>query len=480
MDIVVLSIIYFVLILAVVGVLIYLIVDFNKYKESDATNLQKALSHVDAESNERKSNVNYVIQEANKMNKGMYDELKGNIQDTKSDLQFSLDRFGRAIKLVNPSGSVANPTVGTNTSTGASSGSVGSDMPSNVVPDVNLMSKVTAMNGMTVKDIAKVDKLNLGDKWQFSGVGDAHANDDWLRMFNKDGTGYSGGIAMGKLWVGGPSYHNADANFRGGSSEHNPGYGTHLPYVDNKNYIRGDTEIRGNTNNIGDLNIGRHANVQGRLHFSDPSMSMAPNGQNNSDPTYIEKKVFSPNNSELRITINDDANESVSIRSFACQTGNCSGEGVQKHKFDGSGNATHAGWTTTNGLTTNGMYMPNGNTIWTDGRMHMTGGELLYLLNKNGVIVGKEWGGNGQLQVQGTLSANEGINVNGDVNATRLCTGNVCLRGEGSDVYMESKDKTKTIARFSPNWDKILLFTNSDGKAPYFYVNNGKGYGIWG
>jgi hypothetical protein len=36
-----------------------------------------------------------------------------------------------------------------------------------------------------------------------------------------------------------------------------------------------------------------------------------------------------------------------------------------------------------------------------DGRMHIAGGELLYLLNKNGVIIGKEWGGNGNLQVQG-------------------------------------------------------------------------------
>ena len=29
--------------------------------------------------------------------------------------------------------------------------------------------------------------------------------------------------------------------------------------------------------------------------------------------------------------------------------------------------------------------------------------ELLYLLSKNGVIVGKEWGGTGELTVQGAL-----------------------------------------------------------------------------
>jgi hypothetical protein len=44
-----------------------------------------------------------------------------------------------------------------------------------------------------------------------------------------------------------------------------------------------------------------------------------------------------------------------------------------------------------------------GATLSTNGRMHISGGELLYLLNKNGVIIGKEWGGNGNLVVQGEL-----------------------------------------------------------------------------
>jgi hypothetical protein len=348
MDIVVISIIYFVLILAIVGVLIYQIVDFNKYKEKDAANLQGALAKVDAESSERKSNVNYVIQEANKMNKGMYDELKGDISDTKTELQHSLDRYGKAIKLV-------DPRVGTNTSTGTSSGAVGTDMPSNITPDVNLMSKVTAMNGMTVKDITKTDKLQLGDKFQFSGIGDAHANDDWLRMFNKAGTGYHGGIAMGKLWVGGATHLRGDVNIRGGRSEHNPGnWGTHFGYwSDLKNYIRGDTEIRGNTNNIGDLNIGRNANIQGRLHFKDPTMDTRPTSANNSDPYFIEKKVHSANNSELRITINDDPQERVTVFADSCRSGNCSGTGVQRHSFDAMGNATHGGSVTATKKTPN-------------------------------------------------------------------------------------------------------------------------------
>lgn len=38
------------------------------------------------------------------------------------------------------------------------------------------------------------------------------------------------------------------------------------------------------------------------------------------------------------------------------------------------------------------------------GRMHIAGPEYLYLLNTNGVIIGKEWGGSGNLSVQGILT----------------------------------------------------------------------------
>ena len=49
-----------------------------------------------------------------------------------------------------------------------------------------------------------------------------------------------------------------ELNIKGGKSVHNPkNYWTHFPWIgDGKNYIRGDTEIRGNVNNIGDLTVG--------------------------------------------------------------------------------------------------------------------------------------------------------------------------------------------------------------------------------
>jgi len=42
-------------------------------------------------------------------------------------------------------------------------------------------------------------------------------------------------------------------------------------------------------------------------------------------------------------------------------------------------------------------------TIAGKARLHIAGEELLYILNKAGVIIGKEWGGNGNLTVQGDV-----------------------------------------------------------------------------
>lgn len=42
-------------------------------------------------------------------------------------------------------------------------------------------------------------------------------------------------------------------------------------------------------------------------------------------------------------------------------------------------------------------------TLKASGRLHITGGELLFILNKEGVMIGKEWGGNGNLNAQGKI-----------------------------------------------------------------------------
>jgi hypothetical protein len=60
----------------------------------------------------------------------------------------------------------------------------------------------------------KTDVLRLGNKWRMSGVGDAHGNDDWLRLFNIAGTDYWGGFAAGKFWSGQGYYGNSDMRLK--------------------------------------------------------------------------------------------------------------------------------------------------------------------------------------------------------------------------------------------------------------------------
>ena len=88
---------------------------------------------------------------------------------------------------------------------------------------------------------------------------------------------------------------------------------------------------------------------------------------------------------------------------------------IEMNVNDGSLNLTGS-------LNVNGkLITPNGHTIESVGRQHISGSELLYLLNKSGVIIGKEWGGNGNLQVQGEL------NVTGPIKGKQICLGGTCI-----------------------------------------------------
>jgi hypothetical protein len=71
-------------------------------------------------------------------------------------------------------------------------------------------------------------------------------------------------------------------------------------------------------------------------------------------------------------------------------------------------------------------------TIRGAGRLHITGEERLYLLNKSGVIVGKNWGGTGGLIVQGDLQAGGSASVKGDLQAGGSASVKGDLQADGS------------------------------------------------
>lgn len=99
-----------------------------------------------------------------------------------------------------------------------------------------------------------------------------------------------GGVAAANLFASQSAYlgstdtgslNTQELTVKGGKSEHNPeNMPTHFNYSDGMNYIRGDTEIRGNTTNIGDLNVRRALRVAGGANGASRlsvSASGAPN-----------------------------------------------------------------------------------------------------------------------------------------------------------------------------------------------------------
>jgi hypothetical protein len=118
--------------------------------------------------------------------------------------------------------------------------------------------------------------------------------------------------------------------------------------------------------------------------------------------------------------------------------------------------------------------------ISSPGRLHIGGEELLYLLNKSGVVVGKEWGGTGALTVEGALTAQEGVAVNGAVSvvgtfsaadnatfgnnlsvaATSSFAGNV---GIGGDLTLAAAKKISSPGRLHISGDELLYLLNKSG-----------------
>jgi len=107
----------------------------------------------------------------------------------------------------------------------------------------------------------------------------------------------------------------------------------------------------------------------------------------------------------------------------------------------GTGASTFAGYVGIGTTAPSAMLTVNGDLTFTaapttiradGGRLHITGGEILYLLNKSGVIIGKEWGGTGGLTVEGDLhtGGNVGIGTSDTKNQRLLVAGTTWFQGD--------------------------------------------------
>lgn len=106
-------------------------------------------------------------------------------------------------------------------------------------------------------------------------------------------------------------------------------------YTNGKNALQVDKN--GNTDVKNDINLNK------RIYFKDPSFSGIGNATNNTDSYFMEKVINNEGNSSLRVTINDDPNESLEIWGNSCATGNCQSDGAMQHKFQANGQVYHKG-----------------------------------------------------------------------------------------------------------------------------------------
>lgn len=181
MDDSIVKTIYIVVFVVVLAVLIYLIVDFQLYKTRDA---KLAQDNLDAAKQISKQNSNYVIDQANMKNKDIYDELKTDVKDVTKLAETNYDNIQMDVNRINDvnnkfqqvfaisdnnvtgsgSGTGVSTTGLSSQSTTASGGTSISDLPGSVPLDVTIMSKVNAVNGITMEGDVTIDRKSNTDK----------------------------------------------------------------------------------------------------------------------------------------------------------------------------------------------------------------------------------------------------------------------------------------------------------------------------
>ncbi len=147
----------------------------------------------------------------------------------------------------------------------------------------------TATGRVQVPTVMEASRVQLGKKFSLSGTGDGVGNDAWLRLMDKEGKAFAGGLAAANLYSKDNAFFNGNTTitgqakvdgtivFTGGKSEMNPSkLPTEFPTKEGKNVIRGDTEIQGHALNKGNLTIERDVNIQRNLKTFGPSIMQPP------------------------------------------------------------------------------------------------------------------------------------------------------------------------------------------------------------
>jgi len=136
--------------MALAGVVIYFLNDYAKYKDSNSKDVAATNKRVDAEQGDRLSNVKFVVDQVNTVNQDIYKS-------------FTTSNATLTTGLSNVALTQSNMLTGMNKVMSFSSSNSGvlklTDLPGYTNPDINLIQKVNATMGMTVKDLDKAGNV---------------------------------------------------------------------------------------------------------------------------------------------------------------------------------------------------------------------------------------------------------------------------------------------------------------------------------
>jgi hypothetical protein len=145
-----------IVLLALSGVLIFLVWDYMKYKDVTNANLATANTNLQNEKTDRLSNMKYIVDQVNTVNTDIFNTFSSNQQlaSTRMDgIQGKQDKMisglGHFLRFT------SNVSINPSSTASAISGAVSlTDLPGFVSPDVQLIKHVTAVSGLTIKDIS--------------------------------------------------------------------------------------------------------------------------------------------------------------------------------------------------------------------------------------------------------------------------------------------------------------------------------------
>jgi hypothetical protein len=143
-------------------------------------------------------------------------------------------------------------------------------------------------------------------------------------------------------------------------------------------------------------------------------------------------------------------------------------------------------------MNTTKINLPGTNNIYTKGRQNMSGDELLYILNKQGAVIGKEGGGTGDLTVQGnaavagtaTIGGTAAIKGNTTIGGTAAVTGNTTIGGTAAVTGNTTIGGTAAVAS-TITGDQVIsnkgVVVKNDNPGPLVeknYGGNDNRYGV--